>query len=151
LAFEQKEKKPVEKKALAAGITSTALWVLSIVLAFVIKPGQSLAFVPDALLLLGFFPLLIIWRRGWLTFLFGIFNAFIGFFLLILQYLPDDKFTGSMQMMRNHLLSMHSSWTWIILGLVALTWGASSLIVSSVRWVIKKRALKSQAKSPTKS
>ena len=147
MAVERKKKKPVEKKVLVATIGSTAMWVMSIVLAFVIKPGESLAFVPDALLLLGFFPLLILWRRGWLTFLFGLFNALIGFFLLVLQYLDDDKFTGPMQLMRNHLLSMHCSWTWIILGLVALIWGASSMAVSLVRWVVRWRAKKSQTDS----
>jgi hypothetical protein len=123
---------------MAATIGSTLMWVLSIVLALVIKTGDRLAFVPDALLLLGFFPLLMLWRRGWLTFLFGLFNALIGFFLLIVRYLPDDKFTGAAGQMRDHLLNMHSAWTWLILGLVALIWGASSIAVSLVRLVLKK-------------
>jgi len=87
--------------------------------------------------LLGFFPLLILWRQGWLTFLFGLFNTLIGFFLLILKYLPDDKFVGSMQTMREHLLTMHSCWSWIVFGLIALVWGAVSLGTSLVRWIIR--------------
>jgi hypothetical protein len=140
LDSQKKIKKPAGKKLRAVTISSTVLWVLSIVLAFVIKPGDRLAFVPDALLLLGFFPLLFYWRRSWLTFLFGLFNAFIGFFLLILQFLPDEKFTGPMQLMRNHLLSMHFYWTWIILGLVALIYGVVGMLLSLVRWVLSKRA-----------
>jgi len=126
-----------KKKALVATIISTVLWVLSIVLAFVIKAENPWAWVPDALLLLGFFPLLILWRQGWLTFLFGLFNTLIGFFLLILKYLPDDKFVGSMQMMRVHLLTMHSCWTWIIFGLIALIWGTASLIISLTRLLVR--------------
>jgi hypothetical protein len=122
-----------------ATVISTVLWVLSIILAFVIKPGQALAFVPDALLLLGFFPLLILWRRGWVILLFGFFNAFIGFFLLLLEFLPDEKFTGAMQAMRQHLLSMHSCWTWMIVGVVALVWGALSIVVRVTKWFLKKR------------
>ncbi|MBU6454922.1 MAG: hypothetical protein KGS72_24345 [Cyanobacteria bacterium REEB67] len=121
---------------------STLLWVLSIILAFVIKPGQSLAFVPDALLLLGFFPLLLLWRRGWVTLLFGLFNTFIGFFLLLLEFLPDAKFSGAMQAMRQHLLSMHSCWTWMIVGVVALAWGALSLAVTVTSWLLKRRKAK---------
>lgn len=52
----------------------------------------------------------------------------------MLQYLPDEKFTGPMQIMRGHLLQMHSSWTWLILGVAALLWGAVSMIISSVMW-----------------
>jgi len=128
-----------KKKTMIVTVTSTLLWVLSIVLAFVIKSDSPIFFVPDALLLLGFFPLLLLWRQGWLTFLFGLFNTLIGFFLLILKYLPDDKFVGSMQTMRDHLLTMHSCWTWIALGLVALVWGAISLATSLVRWLIRLR------------
>lgn len=124
-----------DKRVMVATIASTGLWIVSIVLAFIIKAGDKFAFVPDLLLLLGFFPVLALWRRGWLTLLFGLLNTFIGFFLLILQYLDDDLFQGPMQMMRHHLISMHSCWTWILLGLVALIWGAVSTSISLVRWI----------------
>jgi hypothetical protein len=138
-------RKRTKKKTLWATVSSTVLWVLSFVLAFVIKSGTSLAFLPDALLLLGFFPLLLLWRRGWLTLLFGVFNTLIGFFLLLLQYLPDEKFVGPMQTMRGHLLTMHSSWTWMLLGLVALVWGAVATVVSIARWLILMRQSKKES------
>ena len=130
---------PLGRAALIATTASTVLWVLSIVLAFVIKPGNAAFFVPDALLLLGFFPLLVLWQRGWLTFLFGLFNSLIGFFLLLLQFLPEEKFTGAMQPMRAHLLGMHSCWIWMILGVVALIWGALSTVISVVKWFVARR------------
>lgn len=43
-------------------IASAALWCLGIGLAFVIKPDSMFIPVPDALLLLGFLPLLFMWR-----------------------------------------------------------------------------------------
>lgn len=66
---------PAERKVLIVSVLSTVLWAVSIVLSFVIKPGDSRIFMPDALLLLGFFPLLWLWRRGWITFLFGLLTA----------------------------------------------------------------------------
>ena len=135
----QTEGNPKPGGPFVATVVSTVLWVLSIILAFMIKPGHALAFVPDALLLLGFFPLLILWRRGWVILLFGFFNAFIGFFLLLLEFLPDEKFTGAMQAMRQHLLSMHSCWTWMTVGVVALLWGSLSIAVTVTNWFLKKR------------
>ncbi|MBS1991903.1 MAG: hypothetical protein JSS83_15380 [Cyanobacteria bacterium SZAS LIN-3] len=133
-----------KSKALIPTVISTVLWVLSIVLAFVIKPGSAMAFVPDALLLLGFFPLLVLWRQGWLTFLFGLFNTLIGFFLLILQYMDDAPFVGSMKMMREHLITMHSCWTWIVLGIVPLIWGLVSMILSLSRWIMRRARAESK-------
>jgi hypothetical protein len=140
LADDGKQKAPgkADKKVLIVTVLSTVLWVASIILSFLIKPGDVRIFIPDALLLLGFFPLLWLWRRGWVTFLFGLFNGLIGFFLLILQYLPDEKFTGAMQTMRNHLLQMHSSWTWLLLGMVALIWGGVSMAVGLALWIARR-------------
>ncbi len=132
------KKKTVDKKVLVVTIVSTLLWVLSLVFSFVIKPGDRLVFVADGLLLLGFFPLLWFWRRDWITFLFGLFNGLIGFFLMILQFLPDEKFTGAMQLMRTHLLQMHSSWTWLILGVVAMIWGAIGMALALVGWISRR-------------
>jgi hypothetical protein len=128
-------KKKASKKVLIVTLVSTLMWVASLVFSFVIKPADKLVFIPDALLLLGFFPLLWLWRRDWLTFLFGLFNGLIGFFLVILQFLPDEKFTGAMQLMRTHLLQMHSSWTWLILGVVAMLWAAVGMSISLFGWV----------------
>jgi len=139
----QTKTKAANKQVVVASVTSTVLWVLSIVLAFVIKAGNSLAFVPDALLLFGFFPLLMLWQRGWLTLIFGVLNSLIGFFLLIVRYLPDEKFTGAAGQMRDHLVQMHNAWTWILIGLLAVIWGAVKTAMTLTLWLMKKRAKKS--------
>lgn len=135
---EETEKKPAKKKKMVVNIFSAVLWLASIALSCLLKPGHPLAWTADALLLLGFFPLLWLWRRDWITFLFGVFNSLIGFFLIILQYLPDDKFTGQLQIMRNHLLQMHSAWTWLILGVVAILWGTVGMVASLASWIARR-------------
>lgn len=131
------EAKGKGKCALWATVSSTFLWVLSLVLAFQIKPENSLIWLPDALLLLGFVPLLILWRRGWLTFLFGLCNCFIGVFLLILRYLESDKFTGQVLAMKEHLVMLHSPWSWFFIGLAALIWGSIQISISLGRLILK--------------
>jgi hypothetical protein len=121
-----------------ATIISTLLWILSIVLAFQIPASSPLIWLPDSLLLAGFVPLLLIWKKWWLTLLFGLFNSFIGFFLLILTYLESDKFVGNVLAMKEHLVSMHSPWAWIICGLLCVVWGLIGLVVMIVRMVKKK-------------
>jgi hypothetical protein len=125
------------KRTLWATIASTALWLVSIIAAFQIKPENPLIWLPDALLLLGFFPLLILWRQGWLTFLFGLSNAFIGLFLLVLKYLESDKFTGQMLSMKEHLVDYHNPWSWLLVGLVAFIWGAIQISISLGRLILK--------------
>lgn len=116
-----------------ATILSTLLWILSIALAFQIPPENALIWLPDSLLLAGFIPLLILWRKWWLTFLFGLFNSFIGFFLLILTYLESEKFVGNVLAMKEHLVKMHSPWAWIICGLICVGWGLAGFVVAIVR------------------
>lgn len=125
------------KGALWATVSSTSLWILSLVLAFQIKPENVLIWLPDALLLLGFVPLLILWGRGWLTFLFGLCNCFIGVFLLVLRYLESDKFTGQVLAMKEHLVMLHSPWSWFFIGLVALIWGSIQISISLGRLILK--------------
>lgn len=129
--------KAADKKGLWATILSTALWVISIIAAFQIHPENRLIWLPDALLLLGFVPLLLLWNRGWLTFLFGLCNSFIGFFLLVLAYLESDKFTGQALAMKEHLIQYHSPWSWILIGLMATAWGGVQTLYVLSRLLIK--------------
>ncbi len=125
-----------------ATILSTLLWVLSLVLAFQIPGGSKDIWLPDTLLLLGFFPLLMLWRLSWLTLLFGIFNGLIGFFLLILINLESDKFVGQVLAMKDHLVSMHSPWAWLSISLIAVIWGAVACLIDLIK--LGQSSIKSQ-------
>jgi hypothetical protein len=127
--------KKTSKKSLVVTVLSTALWLLSIVLAFQIPATSSLIWLPDSLLLLGFVPLLVLARQSWLILLFGLSNAFIGFFLLVLTHLESDKFVGEVLMMKQHLITMHSPWAWLYLGLLIALWGAVASTIDLVKLV----------------
>ncbi len=122
------------KASWVATILSTLLWVLSLVLAFQIPGGSKDIWLPDTLLLLGFLPLLMLWRQSWLTLLFGIFNGLIGFFLLILINLESEKFVGQVLAMKEHLTSMHSPWAWLSVSLIAVTWGAVACVIDLIKF-----------------
>lgn len=129
------DKKAKSKQSLIATVLSTALWVISIVLAFQIAPTSSLIWLPDSLLLLGFVPLLILAKQSWLVLLFGLSNAFIGFFLLVLVHLESDKFVGEVLQMKQHLITMHSPWAWLYIGLAIAVWGAIACSIDIVKLV----------------
>ena len=97
-----------KKTSLIATLLSTALWILSIILAFQIPATSHLIWLPDSLLLLGFVPLLVLAKQSWLVLLFGLSNAFIGFFLLVLTHLESDNVVGEVLLMKQHLVTMHS-------------------------------------------
>lgn len=129
------------RRGLWATIVSTLLWVASIVLAFVIKPG-AMIFIPDSLLLLGFLPLLWLWHRWWLTLSFGVLNAAIGFFLLILAFLPREPFPPEALPMLDHLIDWHSPWAWMIIGGACALYGTSHLLIKLGRWLVRKLSKK---------
>ncbi|MFA7336690.1 MAG: hypothetical protein WC028_07870 [Candidatus Obscuribacterales bacterium] len=124
-----------KKTSLIATLLSTALWILSIILAFQIPATSRLIWLPDSLLLLGFVPLLVLSKQSWLVLLFGLSNAFIGFFLLVLVHLESDKFVGEVLLMKQHLVTMHSPWAWLTIGLLTAIWGAMASTIDIVKLI----------------
>ncbi|MBP6743692.1 hypothetical protein KA344_00595 [bacterium] len=124
-----------KKTSLIATLLSTALWILSIILAFQIPATSHLIWLPDSLLLLGFVPLLVLAKQSWLVLLFGLSNAFIGFFLLVLTHLESDKFVGEVLLMKQHLVTMHSPWAWLTIGLLIAIWGAIASTIDIVKLI----------------
>jgi hypothetical protein len=138
----------MNSKSRRATIISVALWTLSLLLAFMIPAASAFIWLPDALLLIGFLPLLLLWRAHWFTLLFGLFNTFIGFFLLVLENLMLDpavlaKFTPQMKVGGTHLVTMHSAWTWMVLGVLASVWG----LCGCLHWLYKFIAGRAKSKS----
>lgn len=127
---------------LLATVSSTALWVLSLILAFSIHPGEPLIWLPDALLLIGFVPLLLLWHRWWLTFLFGLFNGGIGFFLLLLACFNLSDFPAQTRSVVGpgieHLVNYHNCWTWMVIGVTAIATGLLHLVLKLCRFVFGK-------------
>src|SRR5207302_1815663 len=104
------------------------LWTLSFFLAFTISSQSAYIWVPDFLLLLGFAPLLFIWKPGWPWLVFGSLNIFIGFVLEVAKYLPEESLPADMRPVRQHLAEYHVGLVWILFGLAAFVFGSIRII-----------------------
>jgi hypothetical protein len=106
-----------------SAIASCIIWIAGIGVAFLIKPGTNLIYVPDALMLLGFVPLLYAWRFSWPWLVFGAINFGIGVFLQAIAFIPDSYFPQNLWPPKHHLAEYHPSITWWVFGGFALTFG----------------------------
>jgi hypothetical protein len=107
--------------------SSCIIWVLGIAVAFILKPTSSLIALSDGLLLLGFIPLLYLWRFSIPWILFGLFNSAIGFFLLLTSQLADSYFPQNLWAAKHHLSEYHPYFMWILFGAVTCLFGVARL------------------------
>lgn len=118
------------KKKKIAAWTACGLWVLSLGLSFAIPPTSPLIWIPDTVLLLGFFPLIWICPYSLVWIAFGILTAFIGSFLLLLTCIPNEALPADTHAIKKHLLEFHPCWSWMLLGLFATIAGIIKLIIN---------------------
>lgn len=136
--------------AKVAAIASTILWVLGFALAFVIPARSPFGWLPDGMLLVGFFPLLYAWKPGWPWVVFGVLNTIIGFLLLVAFYIPDTNFTNDMIIVRKHLAEQHSPFTWMTVGILSIIFGSIRMAVHLFQWIKAKTARGSSAEAESK-
>lgn len=137
------KKDGMSKSTKIGTILSTVLWIIGFILLLVIKPDNQLVFLSDAFLLIGFWPLLFVWRAGWTWLVFGLLNIFIGFFLELAKFLPTDTMSPEMQtayeQAKTHLISMHPSLVWILIGAVSALFGLYRIGVTVWRFLKKPK------------
>lgn len=162
---EAAEKKSKMSASKIAGIVSAILWILGFALAFVIPAESPLMWVPDALLLIGFLPLLFFWKPSWPWLVFGILNVVIGFVLLVGTFIPVNTLTTEMKKaeaqltaqkspyasvfsetsaeqmahVHTHLVKQHSPWTWMLVGVFSTIYGIVRMIKNLIKWTAKKK------------
>jgi hypothetical protein len=120
-----------------ATITATVLWIVGFALAFVIPKASPYLWLSDALLLLGFWPLLWSYRSRWLWLLFGISNAGIGSILLVAKYLPASSISDRPDIIKiqAHLSDYHFPYVWVLIGLISTLVGIIQLIRALIAWI----------------
>ena len=121
-----------------AGLIALALWLLSIALSFLIAPESELIWVPDAVLLAGFFPLLWICPFSLIWIAFGLLTAFIGFFLLLLTNIPTASLPTETHKIKEHLALYHPCWSWMLIGIFVTICGGVKLAVNIFARLLKK-------------
>ena len=121
-------------------VLAVAIWVLSLVLAFVIAPGNFYIWLPDSLLLIGFWPLLFHLRAKWLWVVVGIFNCFIGFVLLVVQCMPDQDFGFDAKALavKIHLAQYHAPYAWMLVGFITALLGLIILAAHGTQYLITR-------------
>ena len=123
-----------------AAVLSAVLWTLGFFLAFVIQPTSRFIWIPDTLLLVGFFPLLMIWKPAWPWLVFGGCNLFIGIVLEVAKFLPDSSLPGEMRLVRAHLADYHAPLAWMFVGVVSIIYGVIRFFKGLYRWLSKRKA-----------
>lgn len=133
------KKKETSRAHKIAGWSACALWVLSIVLSFCIPPNSPSIWLPDTVLLLGFFPLIWIcpWSLVWIAW--GVLTTFIGWFLLLLTCIPDSSLPAQSHDIKHHLAQYHLCWPWQILGVMVTISGTIRLIINIVKMIGQKK------------
>ncbi len=131
-----------------AGALSTVLWIAGFVLPFVLPASSPYVWVSDTMLLIGFWPLLFIYRAGWTWVLFGVLNILIGFGLELVHWLmlsiPDSFWTPEKAafkpmfvQMAQHIKEMHPFLPWMLVGAVSAIYGIFRIIKTIIRWLVK--------------
>ena len=117
------------------------LWVVSLGLSFVIAPGNRYIWVPDTVLLIGFWPLLIAHRSRWFWLAFGVLNMFIGICLITLTFMPDSEFARfdpRTLATKHHLAQYHEGFAWLSVGAVSAIIGLLLLFSGLTAWIVGK-------------
>lgn len=117
---------------------SCALWGLSILLSFSIPTSSNLIWLPDTVLLLGFFPLIWICPFSLVWIAFGLLTAFIGSFLLLLINIPDSALPAATLPVKKHLAEFHPWWSWLLIGVLVTICGAMRMLINIVRHFARK-------------
>lgn len=142
VAEETSQPQPVATRSGArlASLLSIVLWVVGLGLAFVVPPKSPYIWVPDALLLAGFWPLLYIWRPGWPWLVFGLMNVGIGMILLIASFVKDEDFPSQQLVpMNHHLRDYHAPFTWMYIGLFSIAFGLVRMARHFIAWILERK------------
>lgn len=119
-------------------ILASLLWIAGFALGFIIPAGSTYIWLPDALLLFGFWPLLFKMKAKWLWLSFGILNFSIGCVLELISCLPDQSFASVANAIKvkSHLSEHHMPLVWMAIGILAFLVGVGILGFRLVRWLI---------------
>lgn len=151
-----KQNKSKSNAAKIAGALSMVLWVVGFILLFALK-GSKLIWLSDTLLLLGFWPLLFVWKPGWTWGVFGCLNILIAFMLeltkqitpeMMSDRLPPHLMTTFLEGQK-HLGESHGFMPWFFIGIFSALFGTFRMMRTIYRFVKKQIDKEADAKKDT--
>lgn len=121
------------------------LWTVGFVLLFALK-GSPWIWLSDTFLLLGFWPLLFVWKAGWPWIVFGTLNVVISFLLELTQQITVDMMGGRLPppLMatflegQKHLGENHGFVPWFIIGILSALFGLFRVCRTIFRFLHKR-------------
>src|SRR5262249_35008225 len=120
-------------------IIAMIMWVMAIVLPGIVPAKPQFLWTSDALLLFGFFPLLIACRANWLWLVFGLLNMTVGWFLAMAYMIPEERFAVyHLAEIKKHVDLYHPLLVWLLIGFLATIIGVVRLLIIAIRWFTKK-------------
>jgi hypothetical protein len=121
-------------------LLAIGMWVIGIGLGFVIPVNSPQIWLPDALLLLGFWPFLCQLKARWLWIVFGLFNLFIGLTLETVKFLPDTCFSFDPKVLavKIHLAQYHEPFAWMWIGFISALIGFVRVAIASIAWILRR-------------
>jgi len=125
-------------KVSKSGLLAILFWVISFILAFKISPDSCYIWLPDSLLVFGFYPLLIGSRARWLWLVFGMGNILIGWMFVMSAVIPDTCFAPyHLIEIKKHLQLYHPYMVWLLTGVLSLLVGIIMLLIAPIYKAIK--------------
>lgn len=131
-----------------SSIIAAVIWIAAFIFAFTIPSASHFIWVPDTLLLFGFYPLLISIKSPWLWLGFGILDFISGVLLLIAKYVPEEEFGrierlahlyslyhGHLSEINVQMQSYHPYYVWAIIGLLSIIIGLAQLLFRLSAWL----------------
>lgn len=151
-----KQNKPKGQAAKIAGALSMFLWVVGFILLFALK-GSPMIWLSDALLLLGFWPLLFVYRAGWTWLVFGLLNIVISFVLELTKFITPDMMEKRLSpdtmaaflAGQKHLGESHPFMPWFFIGIFSVLFGTFRVVRTIYRFIVKQRSKNVDAKKET--
>lgn len=151
-----KQNKPKGQAAKIAGALSMFLWVVGFILLFALEKSP-LIWLSDTLLLLGFWPLLFVWRASWTWLVFGWLNIFISFVLELTKFITLDKLDKTLSPEtqaaflagQKHIVESHPFMPWFFIGIFSVLFGTFRVGRTIYRFIAKQRSKNAEAKTET--
>jgi hypothetical protein len=117
---------------------ATALWLAATVAMFLFDKESRWFWLPDVLMICGFWPLLYFFRPSWPWLVFGVGCLLIAVEISACAFMSPAKLPTPLLPVRQHIIQHHILDPWLLLGLASILYGIIRAIKNAVLWLKEK-------------